>query len=213
MKENKGITLVALIITIIVMMILVAVSVSIIINSDLLGTAQNAGRSYKEKADAEGNLSGDDVQIIVGGETYDSLDAYKQTLCTHTYGEWETTREASYSKAGEKERTCIKCGIPQTQPIPKLECTEHTYRTGVDFEVDEENCLKYAFHTVCGQLFYATEDASSGWEVGDPICAPYHVESVDGVCTQCSENTEFTVLINGVEYRACYLWHHLGRIC
>ena len=39
MKRNKGITLIALIITIIVMLILVAVSVNVIIKSNLIGTA------------------------------------------------------------------------------------------------------------------------------------------------------------------------------
>ena len=122
MKENKGITLVALIITIIVMMILVAVSVAVILRSDLLGTAQNAGRSYKEKADAEGNLSKGDVTI--NNQTWDE---YMQSMCSHTYGEWETTKEASYSEAGEKERTCTKCGKVEKETIAKLVCTEHTF--------------------------------------------------------------------------------------
>jgi len=85
MKGNKGITLVALIITIIVMMILVAVSVAVIINSDLLGTAKNAGESYKAKAGEEGNLSGDDVQITVGDKTYNSIEEYKNSLTSDTF--------------------------------------------------------------------------------------------------------------------------------
>jgi len=103
MKENKGITLVALIITIIVMMILVAVTVAVIINSDLLGTAQEAGRSYKENADAEGNLSGDDVQITVGGETYYSIDEYVKGKCTHESFDAETDDE------------CPDCGIAKIE--------------------------------------------------------------------------------------------------
>lgn len=63
MKNQKGITLVALIITIIVMLILVAVSVAVIINSDLLGTAKNAGADYRANADSEGNLSKNNVTI------------------------------------------------------------------------------------------------------------------------------------------------------
>ena len=42
MKKNKGITLIALIITIIVMLILVAVSVNILIKSNLIGNAEKA---------------------------------------------------------------------------------------------------------------------------------------------------------------------------
>ena len=45
-REEKGITLVALIITIVVMLILVAVSVNVIVNSDLIGHAEKTGDAY-----------------------------------------------------------------------------------------------------------------------------------------------------------------------
>ena len=48
MRKNQGITLIALIITIIVMLILVGVVVQVVIQSDLLGTAKNAGDEYEE---------------------------------------------------------------------------------------------------------------------------------------------------------------------
>ena len=47
MKEQKGITLVALIITIIVMLILVGVTVSVVINSNLIGEANTAKESWQ----------------------------------------------------------------------------------------------------------------------------------------------------------------------
>ena len=46
MKKNKGITLVALIITIVVMLILVAVSINILVNSNLIGHAEKTGDAY-----------------------------------------------------------------------------------------------------------------------------------------------------------------------
>ncbi len=45
MKNQKGITLVALIITIIVMLILVAVTVAVVVNSNLIGKAEKAGKA------------------------------------------------------------------------------------------------------------------------------------------------------------------------
>ena len=78
MKTDKGITLVALIITIIVMLILVGVSVQVVIKSDLLGTAQEAVTNYKEKMDEESTLS----KIKVGELEYDSLEEYIQTINT-----------------------------------------------------------------------------------------------------------------------------------
>ena len=55
MRRDKGITLVALIITIVVMLILVAVSVNVIVNSDLIGHAEKIGDAYKNAvAEEEG---------------------------------------------------------------------------------------------------------------------------------------------------------------
>ena len=65
MKEEKGITLIALIITIIVMLILVAVSVAVVINSNLIGAAEKAANGYKAADDKVNNLAADD--IIEGG--------------------------------------------------------------------------------------------------------------------------------------------------
>lgn len=62
MKNQKGITLVALVITIIVMLILVSVSIAIIINSDLFGSAEKAAEKTKNAYDSEGQMSGT-VQI------------------------------------------------------------------------------------------------------------------------------------------------------
>ena len=71
-KKQKGITLVALIITIIVMMILVGVSVSMVINSDLLGTAKRAGELYGQSANSESSLG----EITIDGITYASIEDY-----------------------------------------------------------------------------------------------------------------------------------------
>ena len=72
MKENKGITLIALIITIVVMLILVAVSVNIIINSNIIGQAEKAAEGYKTAHEQESNIR----QITIGGKTYNSIEDY-----------------------------------------------------------------------------------------------------------------------------------------
>ena len=59
MKEkNKGITLIALIITIVVMLILVGVSVSILINSNLIGAAEKTATAYNQATQKEATLEG-----------------------------------------------------------------------------------------------------------------------------------------------------------
>jgi len=62
MKNQKGITLVALIITIIVMLILVSVSIAVVINSDLIGTANSAKTQTEGHYTSEGTMN-DTVNI------------------------------------------------------------------------------------------------------------------------------------------------------
>lgn len=71
-NKEKGITLIALIITIIVMLILVGVVVTVAIQSNLLGTAKIAGDKYKGAYEDESNMN----EVTVNGEKYDSIDEY-----------------------------------------------------------------------------------------------------------------------------------------
>ena len=72
LEQNRGITLVALIITIIVMLILVAVSVNVLIKSNLIGIAEKTTGKYKTASEEEGK--GEAIEI--GGKKYNSLEEY-----------------------------------------------------------------------------------------------------------------------------------------
>lgn len=72
MKKNSGITLVALIITIVVMLILVAVSVNVVIKSNLLGIAEKATNKYKTATEEE--TQGEN--IVIDGNRYSSIEEY-----------------------------------------------------------------------------------------------------------------------------------------
>ena len=71
-NKNKGITLVALIITIVVMLILVAVSVNILIKSNLIGTAEKATNKYKTASEEESKGG----VIEIDGKKYNSIEDY-----------------------------------------------------------------------------------------------------------------------------------------
>lgn len=73
MKKNKGITLIALIITIVIMLILVAVTVNVLIKSNVIGSAEKTAQRYKEEQDREGNLN----NINVNGK---ELDEYLKLI-------------------------------------------------------------------------------------------------------------------------------------
>ena len=74
MKKNQGITLIALIITIIVMFILVAVTIQVVINSGLLKTAGDAVSDYKNAQEQESNLN----EVEVNG--YNSIEEYLESI-------------------------------------------------------------------------------------------------------------------------------------
>ena len=63
MKNQKGITLIALIITIIVMLILVTVSITIALQTGLFDAAGDATQQTKEARDQEEGLSSGQVEI------------------------------------------------------------------------------------------------------------------------------------------------------
>ena len=79
MKTQKGITLIALIITIIVMLILVGVSVSVALNTGLFKTAQGVSKNTQLARNEEIELSNGAVNIG-DGKTYESIDKYIESL-------------------------------------------------------------------------------------------------------------------------------------
>ena len=90
-QKQGGITLVALIITIIVMLILVAVSVNVLIKSNLIGTAEKAGNSYKTSSEQEQNLGN---RLIINGKEYSSIDDFVTKKFTIKFR--QTGEERSY---------------------------------------------------------------------------------------------------------------------
>lgn len=83
--KNKGITLVALIITIIIMLILVSVTVNIVINSGLLETARRAGRDY-QKSEIEDELEMAIASRQIQKYLPNNTETFEQTLKS-TFGE------------------------------------------------------------------------------------------------------------------------------
>ncbi len=116
MKKNKGITLVALIITIIIMLILVAVSVNVLIKNNIIGIADKTASKYKTVAEEEKN----EGKIEVDGKEYNSVDEFMDefNMCKHNTLRWEGNVDGTHSAI------CEKCGeIVSTE--------EHTYENGI----------------------------------------------------------------------------------
>jgi len=82
MKNQKGITLIALIITIIIMLILVGVSVSVALNSGLFKTTQGAAKNTQIAAEAEQKLA--DGKVKIGDNWYASYQDYLDGIVLET---------------------------------------------------------------------------------------------------------------------------------
>ena len=121
MKSNKGITLVALVITIIVLLILAGVSISLVVGDNgVLTQSKNAATATK-KADVEEALgraiSGAQTTFMskkaqgdteVNGKTFfdwldnNKLNAIKENGYTITYQITESTHDGTITKSGDK---------------------------------------------------------------------------------------------------------------
>ncbi|MGN1301861.1 MAG: hypothetical protein ACI4U9_05015 [Clostridia bacterium] len=113
--SNKGITLIALIITIIVMLILVAVTISMAINGGLFEKAGKAVGETENAINKEQGLANGGIEI--GGVWYDSIDDYiagnphKWTrtgdtfTCSHCGATYEMGQVVNYTPAGKTSTT------------------------------------------------------------------------------------------------------------
>ena len=64
-KKEKGITLVALVVTIVVLLILAGVSISLVLsNNGVINKAKNARTQYQNAANYEQNVLGQDSDLI-----------------------------------------------------------------------------------------------------------------------------------------------------
>ena len=118
-NRNKGITLVALIITIVVMLILVAVSVNVLIKSNLIGTAERTVDKYKTASEEEAKGGA----IEINGKKYDSIEDYiKEKEGISNIHNWQYVNENT--------REEIRCTCEQCKAFEDGDSTGRTLKIG-----------------------------------------------------------------------------------
>ncbi|MGN1301062.1 MAG: hypothetical protein ACI4U9_00805, partial [Clostridia bacterium] len=150
---NRGITLIALIITIIVMLILVAVTINMAVNGGLFEKAGQAVGETENAVNKEQELSNGKIEI--GGVLYDSIDDYINGIpssvhnwtrtgdtftCSHCGATYEMGQVVNYTPAGKTstEISAEKSGSSETQTIEKQ--TTYWIVLGIeDTDEDEVN--------------------------------------------------------------------------
>ena len=100
MKKNKGITLIALIITIILLLILVGVSINLAIKGNLFGSAEKAVSATNDKVGKQ--------QSIID-ELMDEFDAMEAEICSHIWKDGAILKESRCTAEGKKQKVCENC--------------------------------------------------------------------------------------------------------
>ena len=101
--NSRAITLIALIITIIVMLILVAVSLTIAMQTGIFDTAGKATQDWKVEQEHEQQIAGG--QVTVNNKVYNSIDDYvKETQNTITF----YVVRMDFENGGVEETLCFK---------------------------------------------------------------------------------------------------------
>ena len=122
-NRNKGITLIALIITIIVMLILVAVSISVALNTGLFKSAGDATKNWKSAQETEANVGS---EIKIGDKTYASVEDYLNNNNNNPMSTIKINMEVTHQDtAVTADGTNIK-SIEHGAPIP----VGYSYVTG-----------------------------------------------------------------------------------
>ena len=197
MKKNRGITLIALIITVILLLILVGVSVNVIIKGNLFSNAQKA---------VDGTNAKVNEQQTIMDELMNEWDEIEKDYCSHNWKDGETLLEPTCTEAGKKQKVCENCGKLLEVEIPALGhnyvnrvctrcgekepgCTTHTY--GDWIITKSPTCIaegsKKRTCTVCGV------------EEVETIPTTGH-KWANGKCTVCGEALVIGANINYHEY-------------
>lgn len=213
MQKQKGITLIALIITVILLLILLGTSLGIVLRGDFFGKARKTAKMTDEKFSNEGNTiekgqnDWEQMEVDICSHIWGKEQITLEPTCTtlgkkakvceicgrtieteipalgHNYGDWVITKNATCVAEGSKKRTCTVCGVEEVETIPATGV--HTYG---EWQVTKQaTCtadgIKTKTCTGCG----ATQSQS---------IAKLGHNYVNGTCTRCGEKQELVIGAN-----------------
>ena len=197
MKKKRGITLIALIITVILLLILVGVSVNVIIKGNLFSNAQKA---------VDGTNAKVNEQQTIMDELMNEWDEMEVDFCSHIWKDGETLLEPTCTEAGKKQKVCENCGKLLEVEIPAL---GHNYENRVCTRCGEKEpgCENHTFGD-----WVITKNATCVAEGSKKrtctVCGVEEVETIpttghkwaNGKCTVCGEALVIGANINYHEY-------------
>ena len=111
MRKEKGITLIALIITIIILLILVGVGTKVVVDGRLITSSKKSVNQINNRVEQEQTRS----DYLLG-----ELEDLKRSQCVHEWTDKEIIKQATCTEAGSKVRNCELCQKTMTVSIPAL---------------------------------------------------------------------------------------------
>lgn len=179
MQKQKGITLIALIITVILLLILLGTSLGIVLRGDFLGKARKTAKMTDEKISSEGKT------IEKGQNDWEQMEV---NICSHIWGEEQVILEPTCTTPGKKVRECENCGKTMETEIPT---TGHNY-------VDEK-CIVCGVEMVIGANINYHEYVS---ESGGTVTSSYtSTKATRGSTDSTDEDAIYTVVNNsGIQW-------------
>ena len=214
MKKNKGITLIALIITVILLLILVGVSVNVIIKGNLFSNAQKA---------VDGTNAKVNEQQTIMDELMNEWDEIEKDYCSHNWKDGEILLQPTCTTTGKKQVVCEICGKLLEVEIPALGhnyenrvctrcgeaepgCTTHTYGDWVITK--SPTCIaegsKKRTCTVCGVEKVETIPATGEHTYGEWQVTKQATCTADGTktktCTGCGATQSQVIAKLGHNY-------------
>ena len=103
---------------------------------------------------------------------------------THSFGEWQVTKEPTCEEEGIEVRTCSECGEQEIRKIPAL---GHDYHDGVIKEPGcTENGEKGQICSHCGDAIVTETTPATGHQFGEEITVPATEDTEGYVYQECS---------------------------
>ena len=141
-------------------------------------------------------------------ENGDNNSPENPTVCQHTFGEWDTVKQATCKEEGKRTRTCNKCSETEEESIQKSE----THTTVIDEAVPatcKDTGLTEGSHcSVCNRVLVAqtivpkTEDhSSSNWIIDVQATCKSEGEK-HKECTVCKQVIESEKIQKSVTHTA-----------
>ena len=176
MQKQKGITLIALIITVILLLILLGTSLGIVLRGDFFGKARKTAKMTDEKISNEGNT------IEKGQNDWEQMEV---DICSHIWGEERTILEPTCTTPGKKSKKCENCGKTIEVETPAL---GHIW--GEERTILEPTC------TTPGKKSKKCENCGKTIEVETPALGHNYENRV---CTRCGD-VEALVVGANIDY-------------